>query len=155
PVLPTIPPSVRFGPYVPFGPDGAGVVKRLYLTLAWDTIAMPLTISGINQNANATVTTSSPHGLVTGQKVDIFGFNNMVQVIGGPYTITVTGATTFQIGVDSTGFTAYGGATLLSINAPLEFDCTLKIDEQAVQGQINVNTTLGQSFILSVRAVSP
>lgn len=43
PVLPTILPTVTMGPYAPFGPDGRGQLKRLYLTLAWETVAaLPL-----------------------------------------------------------------------------------------------------------------
>jgi hypothetical protein len=36
-------PRVTFGPYAPFGPDGEGLLRRLYLTLAWESAAaLPL-----------------------------------------------------------------------------------------------------------------
>jgi hypothetical protein len=39
PILPTTLPRVKFGPYLPFGPDGDGVLRRAYLTLAWEAVA--------------------------------------------------------------------------------------------------------------------
>lgn len=36
PVMPTILPEAIFGYYSPFGPDGQGVVRRGYVTLAWE-----------------------------------------------------------------------------------------------------------------------
>lgn len=43
PVMPASPEQLTFGPYAPFGPDGDGVVRRLYLTLAWESAAaLPL-----------------------------------------------------------------------------------------------------------------
>lgn len=35
-VMPTALPIASFGPYAPFGPDGQGVMRRLYLTLSWE-----------------------------------------------------------------------------------------------------------------------
>ena len=43
PVLPTVLPTVTMGYYAPFGPDGRGQLKRLYLTVAWESAAaLPL-----------------------------------------------------------------------------------------------------------------
>lgn len=43
PVMPVALPRAKFGPYLPFGPDGEGVLRRAYLTLAWEAIAsLPL-----------------------------------------------------------------------------------------------------------------
>lgn len=42
PVLPTTLPDVTFGEYAPFGPNGVGVMRRRYLTLAWETAASTL-----------------------------------------------------------------------------------------------------------------
>jgi hypothetical protein len=39
PVLPASLPVARFGPYAPFGPDGEGVIRRLYLSVAWEAAA--------------------------------------------------------------------------------------------------------------------
>lgn len=44
PAVPSRLPLASFGPYAPFGPDGRGSLKRLYLTVAWETAAsLPLT----------------------------------------------------------------------------------------------------------------
>ena len=43
PVLSTVLPTVTMGYYAPFGPDGRGQLKRLYLTVAWESAAaLPL-----------------------------------------------------------------------------------------------------------------
>lgn len=39
PVLPTALPAVTFGEYAPFGPTGIGVLRKRYLTIAWETSA--------------------------------------------------------------------------------------------------------------------
>lgn len=44
PVMPTILPTATFGYYVPFGPDGRGVVRRGYLTMAWEDASASLPI---------------------------------------------------------------------------------------------------------------
>lgn len=65
-----------------------------------------LTISGITQANPAVVTTSSNHNLATGDSVWIYGTTGMLQISGAAYTVTVLSATTFSIGVDSSGFAA-------------------------------------------------
>lgn len=42
--MPTRLPNVTFGPYAMFGPEGRGVVTRTYLTVSWDTGALPLVL---------------------------------------------------------------------------------------------------------------
>lgn len=43
PMLPLALPRAVLGPYAPFGPDGDGVTRRVYLTLAWESAdALPL-----------------------------------------------------------------------------------------------------------------
>ena len=69
-----------------------------------------LTITGITQANPGEVTTSGPHGLMTGDLVYIAGVVGMTEVNDLTFTITVTGATTFTIGVDTTTFTPYGSA---------------------------------------------
>ncbi len=64
-------------------------------------------ISGITQANPGEVTTSANHLLQTGQFVTISGVVGMTQVNGKTYEITVTGANTFTIGVDTTSYTAY------------------------------------------------
>ncbi len=42
PVLPTALPDVTFGEYAPFGPNGAGMMRRKYVTVAWSDAGLPL-----------------------------------------------------------------------------------------------------------------
>lgn len=43
PVMPAPLPQASFGPYIPFGADGQGVVRRAYLTLSWAAVsALPI-----------------------------------------------------------------------------------------------------------------
>lgn len=64
-------------------------------------------ITNITQANPGSVTTSAPHLLQTGQFVTISGVVGMTQVNNKTYQITVTGGSTFTIGIDTTTFTAY------------------------------------------------
>jgi hypothetical protein len=76
-------------------------------------------ISNITQAANGQVTTFTNHNLTSGQAVLITGVVGMTQINSStvPYTITVTGATTFNLNVNTTAFSAYisGGTVSLPI----------------------------------------
>lgn len=75
------------------------------------TIATPATAISAVTNANpAAVTTATPHGLTTGQKVTISGVLGMTQLNGNNYTITVVDSTHYTLGVDSTAYGTYTGA---------------------------------------------
>lgn len=153
--LPTALPLVRFGPYAPFGADGRGVVRRFYLVIAWDAISMPMNIAGITNANPAEVTTADVHKLKTGQQVEIAGVNNMMQIVGGPYTITVTGALTFTLnGVNSTAFTPYGGPAPLTVDLPLIFTAMVTVDERIVLDADPLSSVLGV-FGLSLRSAPP
>lgn len=65
-------------------------------------------ISAITQANPGKVTTSSAHRLHTGDQVTLDQVVGMTQVNGVKYTVIVTSATQFTIGVDTTGYTAYG-----------------------------------------------
>ena len=79
-------------------------------------------ITAITQAANAQVTSSAPHGLLTGAVVAINGVVGMIQVNGYSYTITVNSTTTFLLNVNSTAYTAYSsGGTWTSFTAPLNY----------------------------------
>lgn len=68
------------------------------------------TISAANNANPGQITTTYPHNLATGDKVLItgvngaIGYNNTTSTL---YTITVTGITTFTVGVNAAGFGAY------------------------------------------------
>lgn len=74
PVLPTVLPSIRFGPYAPYGADGRGPIRRLYLVLAWDSAgALPLVftvtykVDGSTVAANTlTIKATAPAGPADG-----------------------------------------------------------------------------------------
>lgn len=63
------------------------------------------TVVSITQ-ANPAVVTVTAHGLQTGDVVLLYGSTGMLQVSPIAYTITRTGANTFTIPVDSSGFAA-------------------------------------------------
>jgi hypothetical protein len=61
--------------------------------------------SSVSQAASAVVTITA-HGFSTGDVVILEGTTGMLQVSGIPFSITVTGANTFTIPVNSAGFAA-------------------------------------------------
>lgn len=64
PALPVALPAATFGPYVPFGPDGEGPLRRAYLTLAWESAAaLPLVF---NVTATADEATTETYKLTIG-----------------------------------------------------------------------------------------
>ena len=66
-----------------------------------------LDISNITKANPAVVTTATPHGLATGDKVYITGVSGMTQVNNKTYTVTWVSATTFRL--NSTNSNSYGG----------------------------------------------
>lgn len=68
-----------------------------------------ISISNITQADPGEVTTSSDHGLSSGNVVWITDVSGMTQVNNRNFEITVTGTNTFTLGVDTTGFGAYSG----------------------------------------------
>jgi hypothetical protein len=60
-------------------------------------------------NANPAALTSTAHGLSTGDRVTLAGATGSWAPVNGTWTVTVTGANTFTIPVDSTGFGALAG----------------------------------------------
>jgi hypothetical protein len=64
-------------------------------------------VSGISQANPGVVTVASTAELADGDEVTFDSVGGMVEVNGNTYTVTVIDATTFSIGVDTTGFTAY------------------------------------------------
>ena len=65
------------------------------------------TITNITQANPGEVTTSAAHGFSNGDLIYIDLVQGMTQVNQAFYTITVTGATTFTLGIDTTAFGAY------------------------------------------------
>lgn len=71
------------------------------------TYDSPLYISSITNGATPTVTTSSNHGLSTNDTVRFSKMVGMTELEGEKATVTVTGATTFTINIDTTSYGTY------------------------------------------------
>lgn len=74
------------------------------------TLDTKINISGITQALIGVVTTVAPHGLVNNDWVFIVDVVGMTQVNGLYFKVLVINPTVFSIGVDTTGYGAYGGA---------------------------------------------
>lgn len=83
--------------YVNHTPAGAAVTA---VAITSNTLANP-----------TVVTTTTPHGLVTGNVITISGVITSAPTINGTFTVTVTGASTFTIPVNVT--TAGTGGSLI------------------------------------------
>ena len=82
----------------------------------------PLTISGYVRFATrevlGVITTTYPHGLTTNDLVVFSKVVGMTQLNGTQYTVNVISPTTFSIGVDTTGYTAYASGGVWIANGP-------------------------------------
>ena len=78
-------------------------------------IGVTVNISAITQANPGKITTAAAHGYTTGDKVYLTGIGGMTSLNYKIYTITVTSATEFTIGLDTTSLTAYtlGGTTAI------------------------------------------
>ncbi len=90
-----------------------------------------INISNITQADPGVVTTATPHGLSSGNIVFIVGVSGMTQVNNRTFQITVTGASSFSLGEDTTGYGAYtgGGTVSFPINIFNIFPGTLTITD--------------------------
>lgn len=74
----------------------------------------PIVISSASKAATCVVTTTTAHGLTTGQVVFIASNTLSGPAINGEQTVTVTGATTFTVAVDTSGSSGAGtGGTIV------------------------------------------
>jgi len=95
---------------------------RVFTLPVADSAVQQLVISSITQANPAVVTTSTDHGLVTGDEIRITGVIGMTQVNDREFVITVVDADEFSLnGEDSTGHAAYvfGGVVSLMGSRPL------------------------------------
>jgi hypothetical protein len=67
----------------------------------------PVGITGITQANPGVVTTSTAHGLTTGDRVVLFGISGMTELNNRQIVVTVLTTTTFEIGINATTFDAY------------------------------------------------
>ena len=101
------------------------VTVRVFTLPVADSAVQQLVISSITQANPAVVTTSTDHGLVTGDEIRITGVIGMTEVNDREFVITVVDADEFSLnGEDSTGHTAYvfGGVVSLMGSKPLALD---------------------------------
>ena len=70
-------------------------------------VGSTLSIGGVTQANPGVVTTVLNHGYVTGAHVTINGVVGMTALNGNTYTATVISPTTFSIGVNTSGYSAY------------------------------------------------
>lgn len=93
-------------------------------------------ISAITK-ANPGVVTDNGHGYTTGDRVYLASIGGMTQLNGRYVTVTVTGANTYSIGIDTTGFTTYtsGGtaARVYTVTTPYAYGdlASLKYEQSA------------------------
>lgn len=108
-----------------------------------------LTGTGVSQ-ANPAVVTITAHGLVTGDSVLIYGVTGMQQISGQVYVVTVTGANTFTIPVNSSGFAAAGTAVmakkLLYPDLYIPFNCD--ITAIATGTTTTITTAVNHRFVV-------
>ena len=99
------------------------------------------TITGITQAALGEVTTAAPHLLQTNQYVTLTNVGGMIQVNKKTYKITVTGASTFTIGVNTTTYTAYTAGGDWEVN-----DTILEPNKTIVPGSVVITMPGGIIF---------
>jgi hypothetical protein len=104
------------------------------------------TITNISNGSPAVVTTSTPHGLSTGDKVGIGGiFDGMPELVDETFIITVTGASTFSLNnVNTTMDGIYQPAPVgLWYLNPVQFQLNFNVVSQKdVNLQANANSIL-------------
>ena len=119
-----------------------------------------LQIASITKASPAVVTTGSAHGLVSGNVVILTGLyqsstTGMQQIAGMPFTVTVTGATTFTIpwNTNQSNYTALSaspsGAYMRKVLYPyLYFPGTSFISAITTGTTTTIDTTAGHNFVV-------
>lgn len=121
----------------------------------------PITLAAaasISRAAAAVVTSAAPHRLQTGDLVRIENVLTMTQLNGVTAQITKTGATTFTIPIDTSGFAADGDhGTVTKIYVPQSFPSNFFISKitQANPGVITTTVNHGMSAGGKIRLVIP
>jgi hypothetical protein len=79
-------------------------------------VGSTLNVTGITKANPGVITVDKNHGYANGQVAQVNGVVGMVNLNGTPFTATVTGAKTFSIGIDTSGFPAYVSGGVLTPN---------------------------------------
>lgn len=151
---------IKVGPYEPFGADGQGTVRKLYGVIAFEPALGTTSINGITNANPAVISCTGFHLLKTGDIVEIWGNNDTtLEIVGGPYAITVIDALSFSIPVNATAFGAYiAGGNPLRWGQPVVWSCVLRLDdlEPGWMGKTPTNTTaVAPPFYISASSASP
>lgn len=85
-----------------------GDTKATSVDASTDTVLTNIPITSASKAATCVVTTTVPHGLVTNQVILIAGNTLSGPAINGQQTVTVTGASTFTIPVNTSGSAGAG-----------------------------------------------
>lgn len=91
--------------------EGAAPTVNTTVDIVTNSIAAPTGATCDGAGALATITTTAAHGLATGNVVRIAGVSD-ASFNGGPFTITVTGATTFTYAVGCTANVMSGNGSV-------------------------------------------
>ncbi len=121
---------------------GNGVADSFGVTINAQT-GTKLTITNITQGFQANVTTSTPHGLIVGDKVVFQGIGGMTQMNGLYGTVVGTpSGSIFLVDINSTSFTAYtaGGNVAKGQQFKDNFLGVLKNQSGGLDGTINYTT---------------
>jgi hypothetical protein len=104
------------------------------------------TITAITATNPVGITTATPHGMLTGQKVGITGTFQPFALNEKTFFITVTGANTFTLnGIDGTLFPAYTGTAFWFQN-PVQFQLNFTVTSQKDTNlQANANSILDKT----------
>lgn len=87
----------------------------------------PVSITSITMAASGVVTTAAAHGLVTGDRIIFAAVGGMTELNNRQAVVTVTGATTFELDIDTTTYDAYtAGGTVGKI---IELTTTYTADQ--------------------------
>jgi hypothetical protein len=87
----------------------------------------PVSVSAITQANPGAVTTSVAHGLTTGDRVVLLAVSGMSELNNRQFVVTVTGPTTFTLGVDTSGYDAYAAGG--TVNAIVELATTYTAED--------------------------
>ena len=98
---------------------GAATATVVEMEEAGDAGVAAVAVTAVTQANPGAVTTGAAHLLVTGDRVRFAGVVGMVELnVNTVFAVTKVNATSFTIGVNTTGFTAYtSGGTVTQVEA--------------------------------------
>lgn len=123
------------------------------LLLKLDILGQTVDISSVSTANPTTITTSTAHGLTTGDIVNITGTNTSASTLGS-FVATVTGATTFTIPVNVTSVTTGTGTLTKSLvsdgNYYNTYQTSIEDDAQILKDNvINLATKLDNDLLFA------